>query len=125
MSEGTYFSKAELMVAQAAREIADGERVFVGMRLPLIAFVVAKRTHAPNALGLFELGIVRDEPSPELLYTMGDDPNVRGAVWCARTIDLMVLLQRGDVHAGVIGGAEIDRHGNLKTTAIESERDKP
>mgnify|MGYP001579508732 CR=1 FL=1 len=85
------------MVAQAAREIRDGERVFVGMRLPLIAFVVAKRTHAPHAIGLFELGIARDAPAPELLYTMGDGPNVRGAVWCARTIDLMGLLQRGEV----------------------------
>ena len=123
--EGTSFSKAEIMVAEAAREIADGERVFVGMRLPLIAFVVAKRTHAPNAVGLFELGIVRDEPSPELLYTMGDTPNVAGAVWCARTIDLMGLLQRGDVHAGFIGGAEIDRHGNLNTTAIGADRARP
>ncbi len=118
-------SAGELMVAQAAREIRDGERVFVGMRLPLIAFVVAKRTHAPNAVGLFELGVVRDEPAPELLYTMGDPPNVRGATWCARTIDLMGLLQRGEVQAGFIGGAEIDRHGNLNTTAIGADRAHP
>ncbi len=118
-------SPGELMVAQAAAEIRDGERVFVGMRLPLIAFVVAKRTHAPDAVGLFELGIVRDEPAPELLYTMGDTPNVAGALWCARTIDLMGLLQRGEVEAGFIGGAEIDRHGNLNTTAIGAERGRP
>jgi len=118
-------SPGELMVAQAAREIRDGERVFVGMRLPLIAFVLAKRTHAPNAVGLFELGIVRDDPSPELLYTMGDPPNVSGAVWCARTIDLMGLLQRGEVEAGFIGGAEVDRHGNLNTTAIGADRVHP
>ena len=115
----------EVMVAQAAREIADGEVVFVGMRLPLIAFVVAKRTHAPNAIGLFELGVVRDAPAAELLYTMGDTPNVAGATWCARTIDLMGLLQRGDVDAGFIGGAEIDRHGNLNTTAIGADRKHP
>src|SRR5256885_17178007 len=92
------------MVATAAREIKEGEVVFVGMRLPLIAFVVAKRTHAPNAVGLFELGIVRDDPAPELLYTMGDTPNVAGPVWCARTIDLMGLLQRGAVQPGFIAG---------------------
>src|SRR5205814_5554081 len=114
-------SPGEIMVAQAAREIRDGERVFVGMRLPLIAFVVAKRTHAPNAIGLFELGVVRDEPAPELLYTMGDNANVAGAVWCARTIDLMGMLQRGDVHAGFIGGAEIDVHGNLRSEEHTSE----
>ena len=57
------FTLGELMVAAAAREIKDGEVVFVGMRLPLIAFVVAKRTHAPNATGLFENGVIRDTPS--------------------------------------------------------------
>src|SRR6266545_5411814 len=118
-------SPGELMVALAAREIADRETVFVGMRLPLIAFVVAKRTHAPDAIGLFELGIVRDTPAAELLYTMGDTPNVRGATWCARTIDLMGLLQRGEVDAGFIGGAEIDRHGNLNTTAIGPDASRP
>jgi glutaconate CoA-transferase subunit B len=121
----TELAPGELMVAQASREIRDGERVFVGMRLPLIAFVLAKRTHAPNAVGLFELGVVRDQPSPELLYTMGDPPNVSGAVWCARTVDLMGLLQRGEVEAGFIGGAEVDRHGNLNTTAIGDDRARP
>ncbi|PYR33565.1 MAG: CoA-transferase, partial [Acidobacteria bacterium] len=119
------YSRAEVMVAEAAREIADGEVVFVGMRLPLIAFVVAKRTHAPNAVGLFELGVMRDAPSPELLYTMGDPPNVRGATWCARTVDLMGLLQQGAVDAGFIGGAEVDRRGNLNTTAIGPDRERP
>ena len=118
-------SPGEIMVAQAAREIADGETVFVGMRLPLIAFVVAKRTHAPGATGLFELGVMRDAPAQELLYTMGDTPNVRGAVWCARTVDLMGLLQRGEVDAGFIGGAEMDRYGNLNTTAIGADRTHP
>jgi acyl CoA:acetate/3-ketoacid CoA transferase beta subunit len=57
----------ELMVVAAAREIRDGEVVFVGMRLPLIAFVVAKKTHAPNTTGLFENGVIRSTPSPELI----------------------------------------------------------
>jgi glutaconate CoA-transferase subunit B len=118
-------SAGELMVAQAALEIRDGEMVFVGMRLPLIAFVVAKRTHAPNAIGLFELGVIRDRPATELLYTMGDTPNVRGAIWCGPMIELMGMLQRGDVQAGFIGGAEIDVHGNLNTTAIGPDRAHP
>src|SRR5512142_2583793 len=125
ISDRASYTLSELMVAAAAREIRDGEKVFVGMRLPLIAFVVAKRTHAPNAIGLFELGLMRDEPAPELLYTMGDPPNVDGAIWSARTIELMGMLQRGDVEAGFIGGAEIDRHGNLNTTAIGRHRQRP
>ena len=66
------YSTEELMVVAAAREITDGEVVFVGMRLPMLAFAVAKETHAPNAVGFYECGIVRDYPSEELLYTMGD-----------------------------------------------------
>ena len=60
----TTYTPAELMVAAAAREIKDGETVFVGMRLPLIAFVLAKQTHAPHAVGVFEAGLVRDRPAP-------------------------------------------------------------
>ena len=111
-------SAGEIMVAQAAREIRDGETVFVGMRLPLIAFAVAKRTHAPNAIGIFELGVLRDAPAPEFLYTMGDPPNVGGARWCTRTVNVMGLLQRGEVDAGFIGGAEVDRFGNVNTSYI-------
>src|SRR5689334_10606637 len=65
----------ELMVAAAAREIRDAEIVFVGMRLPLIAFVVAKKTHAPNAIGLFENGVIRSTPSPELYSGAGRTRN--------------------------------------------------
>lgn len=112
------YTPAELMVAAAAREIRDGETVFVGMRLPLIAFVLAKRTHAPNAMGVFEAGLVRDHPAPELLYTMADGPNVAGAAWATGLWEVMSFLQRGDVQLGFIGGAEVDRHGNLNTNLI-------
>ena len=118
------YTPGELMVAAAAREIHDGEIVFVGMRLPLIAFVLAKRTHAPRAIGVFEAGLVRDLPAPELLYTMGDPANNAGAAWATGLWEVMSYLQRGDVHLGFIGGAEVDRHGNLNTTAIGS-RDHP
>src|SRR5207244_6321217 len=75
--------------------------------------------------GLCEPAMHHDEPSAELLYTVGDPRNVTVAVWCARTIDLMGLLQRGEVEAGFIGGAEVDRHGNLNTTAIGTDRAHP
>jgi glutaconate CoA-transferase subunit B len=112
------YTPAELMVVAAAREIGDGEIVFVGMRLPLIAFVVAKQTHAPTATGIFEAGLVRDVPAPELLYTMADPANVAGAVWATGMWEVMSYLQRGDVHLGFIGGAEVDVRGNLNTSAI-------
>ncbi len=123
------YTPQELMVAAAAREIRDGEIVFAGMRLPLIAFALAKEAHAPRAVGLFECGLVRDTPSPELLYTMGDPPNITNALWATRLINIMGLLQQGRVDLGFIGGAEIDRFGNINTSYIRipsarAEKDK-
>src|SRR5947209_15387001 len=92
------YTLGELMVASAAREIRDHEVVFVGMRLPLIAFVVAKRTHAPNAVGLFETGVVRTTPSRELIYTMADPPNILSATQCLDMMGVMSLLQSGRVN---------------------------
>ena len=112
------YSAAELMIAAGAREIRDGDVVFVGMRLPLLAFAVAKRTHAPNAVGFFENGVVRDAPSSSLLYTMGDPPNIEGATMCCGMSVVMGLLQKGEVDLGFLGGAEVDRHGNINTSYI-------
>ncbi|MBV9713499.1 MAG: CoA-transferase [Ktedonobacteraceae bacterium] len=112
------YTARELMVVCAARQIRDGERVFVGMRLPLLAFALAKRTHAPNCIGLFENGIMRDIPSRELLYTMGDAPNIAGAQWATTTVNVLGLMAAGEVQSGFIGGAEIDRYGNLNTSVI-------
>src|SRR6202049_3540131 len=112
------YSPAELMVAVAAREIRDGEVVFVGMRLPLLAFALAKRTHAPDAIGLFENGVIRETPSRELLYTMGDPLNIEGARMCCRMTTVMGLLARGEVDLGFLGGAEVDKFGNINTSYV-------
>jgi glutaconate CoA-transferase subunit B len=112
------YTLGELMVASAAREIRDGEVVFVGMRLPLIAFVVAKRTQAPNAVGLFENGVIRTTPAPELIYTMADPPNIHGATQCLDMLSVMSLLQSGRVDLGFLGAAEVDRFGNLNSTRV-------
>jgi len=115
------YSLGELMVASAARQIRDADVVFVGMRLPLIAFVVAKQTHAPNCVGLFENGVIRTRPAPELIYTMADPPNLLQATQCLDMIGVMSLLQSGRVDLGFLGAAEVDRFGNLNSTQVEGE----
>jgi glutaconate CoA-transferase, subunit B len=113
------YTRRELMVAAAAREIRDGEKVFVGMRLPLLGFAVAKELHAPNALGIFENGVIRDWPALESIFTMSDPPNVARALYCGGLNDVMCLLQSNRVDLGFIGGAEVDRFGNLNTHWVE------
>ena len=111
-------SPQEMMVAAASREIHDRQLVFVGMRLPILAYAVARNTHAPAARALFELGLMRDQPAEAFLGTMGDPPNVAGALWATRTSNLMALMAQGEADLGFIGGAEVDRFGNLNTSYV-------
>ncbi len=114
----TDYTAQELMVAVASREIRDGDLVFVGMRLPILAYAVARNAHAPNARGLFEVGLMRDQPASAFLGTMGDPPNVTGALWATRMSNAMALMAQGHVDLGFIGGAEVDRFGNLNTSYV-------
>jgi len=105
-------------VLRAAREIQEGETVFVGTRLPLLAYLVAKRTHAPRAVALYENGLIREEAARELLFTMGDPPNILDATMASTTIDVMGMLAAGRVDLGLLGGAEVDRYGNVNSTEV-------
>ncbi len=112
------YTPQELMVAVASREIRDGDLVFVGMRLPILAYAVARNAHAPTARGLFEVGLMRDQPAQAFLGTMGDPPNVTGSLWATRMSNVMALMAQGNVDLGFIGGAEVDRFGNLNTSYV-------
>ncbi|WP_222854118.1 CoA-transferase subunit beta [Fodinicola acaciae] len=115
------YTRRELMVACAAAQIADGEVVFVGMRLPLLAFATAVLTHAPDATGFFENGVVRDTPPDGMVVTMSDTPNLAGALASGRMGMVMNPLAAGRVAAGFLGGAQIDRFGNLNTTFVRPD----
>src|ERR1700716_1018090 len=117
-SANNSYTPQELMVAVASREIRDHDLVFVGMRLPILAYAVARNNHAPNARGLFEVGLMRDRPAESFLGTMGDTPNVVGALWATRMSNAMALMAQGLVDLGFIGGAEVDRFGNLNTSYV-------
>ncbi len=120
-STGTGIDLDELMIVAGAREIQDGEIVFVGMRLPMIAFHLAKLTHAPRAIALYENGVVRDHPATTPIVTMADPPNLRGASMCSDLQGVMSLLQQGRVDVGFLGAGEVDRFGNLNSTLVPGE----
>ena len=117
-NDNNEYSTQELMIIAAAREIRNRELVFVGMRLPITAYGVARLTHAPDAVGMFEGGVVRYAPADETLYTMCDPANQLNAAWTTGLLQVMGQLQRGIVDAGFIGGAEIDKFGNINTSYI-------
>jgi glutaconate CoA-transferase subunit B len=61
---------------------------------------------------------MRDQPASAFLGTMGDPPNVAGALWATRMSNVMGLMAQGQVDLGFIGGAEVDRFGNLNTSYV-------
>jgi glutaconate CoA-transferase subunit B len=117
MSEVTY-SDSEMMVAVAARVLKGARTVFVGVGLPNIACNLARYTVAPDLELIYESGVYGARPE-RLPLSIGDPTLVSGAVSVVSMADLFGLyLQRGLVEIALLGGAQIDRHGNLNTTVI-------
>jgi glutaconate CoA-transferase subunit B len=113
----------ELMVAAAARELDDGERVLVGIGVPNLACVLAKRTGAPDLRMVYESGTVGSDPaSPPL--SIGDPALVSGAVGVRPMLDgFNYDLQAGRIDVGFLGGAQVDKHGNINSTVIGDYED--
>jgi glutaconate CoA-transferase subunit B len=112
------YSASEMMVVVAARQLADGRVVFVGIGLPCLAAILAKRTHAPRAVLLCESGIIDGDPG-RLPLSVADPALVDGAASIAAMQDYFNLyLFGGKVDVGFIGGAQVDRWGNVNSTVI-------
>jgi glutaconate CoA-transferase subunit B len=124
MSEINY-SSAELMIVNAARLLRDGDVVFVGVGQPNLACNLAKRTHAPNLVMIYEAGVIGAEPA-RLPLSIGDPTLVSGALSVCSMYDIFSLyLQRGNVDVGFMGGAQIDRFGNINATVIGNDYAQP
>jgi len=107
-----------MMAAVAARELADGEVVFVGIGLPNLACNLARATHAPNLVLIYESGAVGASPS-RLPVSIGDPALVTGSLMVCGMADVFQLfLQNGRIEVGFLGGAQVDRWGNINTTVI-------
>jgi glutaconate CoA-transferase subunit B len=111
-----------MMAAVAARELRDGEVVFVGIVLPNLACNLARATHAPRLLLIYESGAVGAEPE-RLPVSIGDPALVTGSLMVCGMADVFQgLLQNGRVEVGFLGGAQIDRFGNINTTVVGEYR---
>jgi glutaconate CoA-transferase subunit B len=112
------YSPVEMMAVVAARELRDGEVVFVGVGLPNLACNLARATHAPRLLLIYESGAVGAEPE-RLPVSIGDPALVTGSLMVCGMADVFQgLLQNGRIEVGFLGGAQIDRYGNINTTVV-------
>src|SRR5260370_20402813 len=108
----------ELMTINAARLLRDGDVVLVGVGLPNLACNLARRTHAPNLTMIYEAGVVGAQLA-RLPLSIGDPTLVSGsALVCSMYEIFAFYLQRGLIDVGFLGGAQIDRFGNVNATVI-------
>jgi glutaconate CoA-transferase subunit B len=112
------YTSPELLTINAARLLRDGDIVFVGVGLPNLACNLARRTHAPRLVMIYEAGVIGAQPA-RLPLSIGDPTLVSGALAVCSMYDIFALyLQRGNVDVGFLGGAQIDRFGNINATVI-------
>lgn len=118
MDEFPALSPSELMIIAASRALQGNRTVFVGVGLPNIACNLARRTHSPEMELVYESGVFGAQPA-RLPLSIGDPTLVSGATSVVSMADLFMLyLQRGLIDVALLGGAQIDRFGNLNTTVI-------
>ena len=116
------YSPAHLMAVCAAREIKDGETAIVGIGLPLIAATIAREDHAKRACIIFEGGTVGTQ-SKRMPWSISDSANSDFTQACMEVWRILGDQQAGYLDVGIVGGAQIDRFGNLNSTVIKGAGD--
>ncbi len=112
------FTPSELMIVNASRALQGSRVIFVGVGLPNIACNLARRSHSPDMELVYESGVFGARPA-RLPLSIGDPTLVSNATSVTGMTDLfMYYLQGGLVDVALLGGAQIDRFGNLNTTVI-------
>jgi glutaconate CoA-transferase, subunit B len=114
-----FYTASELLAVISARLLRDGQVVFAGVGIPLLAATLAQRLHAPGLTILFEGGTVGAFVEPgKLPPSTNEQRCTRRANMVLGSTDVLLLLQRGYVDVGFMGGAQIDQYGNLNSSFI-------
>ena len=122
--QNTRYNLIELMVCTAAHQLADGKTAVIGTGMPLTAAMLAQRTTAPNLIIMFEAGGV----APQLIklpISVADSYTQTGALAHGSMDLIMEMCQRGMVDYTFLGCAQIDKYGNINTSLIGKEYQRP
>ncbi|MCI0519240.1 MAG: 3-oxoacid CoA-transferase [Chloroflexi bacterium] len=118
------YNLMELMVCVASRQLEDGKTAVIGTGMPLAAAMLAQKTRAPNLITLFEAGGV----APQLVklpLSVADSYTMMGGLMHSSMDEIMTACQRGMVDYTFLGGAQIDQYGNLNSTMVGSDFQRP
>jgi glutaconate CoA-transferase subunit B len=120
MSTAAAYTADEMMAVEAARRLRDGDVCFVGIGLPSLAANLARATHAPGCVLVYESGTIGAKPR-QLPLSIGDGELAETAVSVVSVPEMFgYWLQGGRIDVGFLGAAQIDRFGNLNSTVIGS-----
>jgi len=119
MTESLRYTASEMLAILAARQLRDGQVVFAGVGVPLLAATLAQRLRCPGLTILFEGGVIGAFVEPgKLPPSTNDQRCTRRANMVLGSAEVLLLLQRGYVDIGFMGGAQIDQYGNLNSSFI-------
>lgn len=118
MTVSTDYTAQEIIVVAGAKCLEDNKIVFVGTGLPMVASLLAIKTHAPGLIPVFEAGAVGPPLRHGLPISVGDSKTFTGASYVKGLNGAFELTQRGFADFGFIGGAEVDMYGNLNSTMM-------
>ena len=118
------YNLMELMVCVAARQLEDGKTAVIGTGMPLAAAMLAQKTQSPNLIMMFEAGSI----APQLIklpLSVADSYTMVGGLMHSSMDEIMTACQRGVVDYTFLGGAQIDMYGNLNSTIVGTDIQKP
>jgi len=114
----TDYTATEIMTIEAARRLKDGTVCFVGIGMPSAAANLARLTHAPDVILIYESGTIGAKPTV-LPLSIGDEELAEHADTVVSIPEIFrYWLQGGRVDVGFLGAAQVDRFGNINTTVI-------
>ncbi|MGB9741665.1 MAG: CoA-transferase subunit beta [candidate division WOR-3 bacterium] len=111
------YNETEFLICLAASLMEDGTTAFIGTGIPMLAAALAKKTHTPNLVAVFEFGGT-GASLEKLPLAVGESRTFHRAVSASGICDIMETAQRGFIEYGFLGAAQIDMYGNLNTTVI-------
>lgn len=118
MSDAQGYTATEMMTVAASRLLGNGTVCFVGIGLPSTAANLARATHAPDVVLIYESGPIGAKPTV-LPLSIGDGELADTADAVVSTPEIFrYWLQGGRIHVGFLGAAQIDKYGNINTTVI-------
>lgn len=125
MTKTHHYTAREILAILSARQLKEGQVVFAGVGIPLLAATLAQRTRCPGLTILFEGGVIGAFVEPgKLPPSTNDQRCTKRANMVLGSADVLLLLQRGYVDVGFMGGAQIDKYGNLNSSFI-GDPEKP